>query len=149
MTNKSKYSKKWLKKSLVLRTWAMVLKDEDRLSDDWTREAGFYISAGGCPARLKDCGFDSVFIIEAMQRNPLERVVEAEKSFAGMHVRIAAEDMSCNAKTMISRSLFLKSPNAMAFGRKFAISSENTGWDVREPSAEIRRSLKSFEPSGH
>ena len=38
-------------------------------------------------------GFDSVFIIEAMQRNPLERVVEAEKSFAGMHVRIAAEDM--------------------------------------------------------
>ncbi|KAJ7911229.1 hypothetical protein B0H13DRAFT_1875982 [Mycena leptocephala] len=97
--NKSKYSKKWLKKSLVLRTWAMVLKDEDRLSDDWTREVGFYISAGGCPARLKDCGpggascFDSVFIIEAMQRNPLEKVVEAEKSFAGMHVRIAAEDM--------------------------------------------------------
>ncbi|KAJ7926572.1 hypothetical protein B0H13DRAFT_1862202 [Mycena leptocephala] len=190
MTNKSKYSKKWLKKSLVLRTWAMVLKDEDRLSDDWTREAGFYISAGGCPARLKDCGpwhglvYGFMMLIsKAMQRNPLERVVEAEKSFAGMHVRIAAEDMvgrvsaelinqpnigyiippiclvrriapvepckSCNAKTMISRSLFLKSPNAMAFGRKFAISSENTGWDVREPSAEIRRSLKSFEPSGH
>ncbi|KAJ7860182.1 hypothetical protein B0H13DRAFT_1452714, partial [Mycena leptocephala] len=39
MTNKAKYSAKALRKSLVLRTWANMLRDEDRLPADW-RETG-------------------------------------------------------------------------------------------------------------
>ncbi|KAJ7872983.1 hypothetical protein B0H13DRAFT_1633645 [Mycena leptocephala] len=43
LTNKAKYGKKALKKSLVLRTWANVLRDEDRLPPDWTRETGVLV----------------------------------------------------------------------------------------------------------
>ncbi|KAJ7134135.1 hypothetical protein C8R46DRAFT_833262, partial [Mycena filopes] len=43
MTNKAKYRSKAIKKSLVLKTWAKVVQDEDRLPADWTREAGVLV----------------------------------------------------------------------------------------------------------
>ncbi|KAJ7854875.1 hypothetical protein B0H13DRAFT_1642170 [Mycena leptocephala] len=46
LINKVKYGKKALKKSLVLRTWAKVLGDEDRLPADWTRETGVLVGIG-------------------------------------------------------------------------------------------------------
>ena len=44
--NKAKYGAKALKKSLVLKTWTGILRDEDRLPADWTREARVLVGIG-------------------------------------------------------------------------------------------------------
>ncbi|KAJ7665100.1 hypothetical protein DFH06DRAFT_1041280 [Mycena polygramma] len=46
LTNESKYAKKAIKKSLVKKTWCKVLKDEDRLPAEWTRETGVLVGIG-------------------------------------------------------------------------------------------------------
>jgi len=43
LTNKTKYGKKAMGKPLVLETWNKILQNEDRLPDDWTREAGVLV----------------------------------------------------------------------------------------------------------
>ncbi|KAJ6487897.1 hypothetical protein C8R45DRAFT_1053476 [Mycena sanguinolenta] len=44
--NKAKYGTRALKKSLVLKTWAGTLRDEDRLPTDWTRETRVLVGIG-------------------------------------------------------------------------------------------------------
>ncbi|KAJ7082084.1 hypothetical protein B0H15DRAFT_952760 [Mycena belliarum] len=46
LTDKKKYGKKALKKSLVRKTWAKVLKNEEYLPEDWMREAGVLVGIG-------------------------------------------------------------------------------------------------------
>ncbi|KAJ7676734.1 ribonuclease H-like protein [Mycena polygramma] len=45
-TNNGKYGAKALKKSLVLKTWAGILRDEDRLPPDWSRETRVVVGIG-------------------------------------------------------------------------------------------------------
>jgi hypothetical protein len=44
--NKAKYGAEALKIPLVLKTWAGILKDEDRLAADWTRETRVVVGVG-------------------------------------------------------------------------------------------------------
>ncbi|KAJ7921669.1 hypothetical protein B0H13DRAFT_1604338 [Mycena leptocephala] len=44
--NKAKYGAKALKKPPVLKTWAGILQDEDRLPADWTRETRAVVGIG-------------------------------------------------------------------------------------------------------
>ncbi|KAJ7702212.1 hypothetical protein B0H17DRAFT_923448, partial [Mycena rosella] len=46
MTNDHKYGKKAIKKSLVLKTWCKVLKNEDKLPKDWTWETEVLVGIG-------------------------------------------------------------------------------------------------------
>jgi ribonuclease HI len=46
LTNVAKYAKKSIKKSLVKGTWCKVLKDEDYLPAEWTRETGVLVGVG-------------------------------------------------------------------------------------------------------
>ncbi|KAJ7640931.1 hypothetical protein B0H17DRAFT_960186 [Mycena rosella] len=46
MTNEHKYGKKAVKKNLVLKTWRKVLKNEDDLPKDWTRETEVLVGIG-------------------------------------------------------------------------------------------------------
>lgn len=46
LTNNTKYSKKAIKKDLVLRTWSKVLQNEEQLPKDWTRETGVLVGIG-------------------------------------------------------------------------------------------------------
>jgi len=41
LTNAAKYGKRAIKKSVVLRTWSKVLKNEENLPKDWTWETGY------------------------------------------------------------------------------------------------------------
>jgi hypothetical protein len=43
---KAKYGAKALEKPLVLKTWAGILQDEDRLPADWTRETRVVVGIG-------------------------------------------------------------------------------------------------------
>jgi ribonuclease HI len=43
MTNLAKYGKKAIKKGLVLKTWSKVIKNEENLPKDWTRETGVLV----------------------------------------------------------------------------------------------------------
>jgi ribonuclease HI len=42
----TKYGKKSIRKSVVRKTWCKVLRDEDRLPNDWTRETGVLVGVG-------------------------------------------------------------------------------------------------------
>ena len=46
LINKAKYGSRALKKSLVLKTWTGILRDEDRLPSDWTRETRVLVGIG-------------------------------------------------------------------------------------------------------
>ncbi|KAJ7705112.1 hypothetical protein B0H16DRAFT_1827601 [Mycena metata] len=46
LTDAGKYGKKALKKDLVIKTWVKVLKNEENLPKDWTREAEVLNEAG-------------------------------------------------------------------------------------------------------
>jgi ribonuclease HI len=46
LTNVTMYAKKSIKKSLVKATWCKVLKDEDYLPAEWTRETGVLVGVG-------------------------------------------------------------------------------------------------------
>ncbi|KAJ7704840.1 hypothetical protein B0H17DRAFT_1156904 [Mycena rosella] len=46
MTNDYKYGKKAIKKMLVLKMWSKVLKDEDKLPEDWTWETEVLVGIG-------------------------------------------------------------------------------------------------------
>lgn len=46
LTNKDRYGRKALEKSLVLSTWRKTLKNEDRLLGDWTKETGVSVGVG-------------------------------------------------------------------------------------------------------
>ncbi|KAJ6485452.1 hypothetical protein C8R47DRAFT_980195 [Mycena vitilis] len=46
MTNKTRYEKKALPKSLVLKTWSGVIQHEDTLPDDWTGEPQVLVGVG-------------------------------------------------------------------------------------------------------
>jgi hypothetical protein len=46
LSDKAKYGVKAVNKHLVLKTWQNTLKNEDRLPEDWTREAGVLVGVG-------------------------------------------------------------------------------------------------------
>jgi ribonuclease HI len=46
LTDAAKYGKKSIGRSVVRKTWCKVLCDEDRLSDDWTRETRILVGVG-------------------------------------------------------------------------------------------------------
>ncbi|KAJ7916585.1 hypothetical protein B0H13DRAFT_1609160, partial [Mycena leptocephala] len=46
MTNKGRYEKKALKKSLVLKTWSKIIRNEDTLPADWTGEPQVLVGVG-------------------------------------------------------------------------------------------------------
>ncbi|KAJ7138537.1 hypothetical protein C8R43DRAFT_1089353 [Mycena crocata] len=46
LTNEMKYGKKSLRNDVVLNTWSKVLKEEDKLPQDWTRETGVLVGIG-------------------------------------------------------------------------------------------------------
>ncbi|KAJ7695903.1 hypothetical protein B0H17DRAFT_1131106 [Mycena rosella] len=46
VTNEHKYRKKTVKKNLVLKMWCKVLKNEDDLPKDWTRETEVLVGIG-------------------------------------------------------------------------------------------------------
>lgn len=46
LTNKTRYGKKAIDKSVVEDTWQRVLRDEDTLPRDWTRETGVLVGVG-------------------------------------------------------------------------------------------------------
>ncbi|KAF8176886.1 hypothetical protein K438DRAFT_1607107 [Mycena galopus ATCC 62051] len=45
-TNEIKYGKRAIKKKTVLKTWKGVLKNEELLPQDWTRETGVLVGIG-------------------------------------------------------------------------------------------------------
>ncbi|KAJ7772612.1 hypothetical protein DFH07DRAFT_733969, partial [Mycena maculata] len=46
LTDSDKYGHRGLKKTIIWKTWAKVLRDEDRLPEDWMRETGVLVGAG-------------------------------------------------------------------------------------------------------
>ncbi|CAK5283645.1 unnamed protein product [Mycena citricolor] len=46
MTNKTKYGAKAIKPSLVRKTWAKTLQNEERLPEDWTKRGGVLVGIG-------------------------------------------------------------------------------------------------------
>jgi len=46
LTDTMKYGKKGLRKSVVRKTWTGVLRDEDRLPEEWFRESGVLVGVG-------------------------------------------------------------------------------------------------------
>ncbi|KAJ7610555.1 hypothetical protein DFH06DRAFT_1246080 [Mycena polygramma] len=46
LTNKAKYGKKSLRKDIVRKTWCKILRNEDRLPEDWTRETEVLVGVG-------------------------------------------------------------------------------------------------------